>query len=122
MDTRLARRNKMAQKIRIHPGKTTINKELKDAVRSKPTATTKPSNVNQRGMIPVPRQILDVVKTNIAAIRIEKTRSIELPYCGNWRASNGSIGASVSSTLAAMTENEAPAPNRSAVKMMPHTN
>ena len=56
-----------------------------------------------------------MVSTNIAAIRIAKTRSSDVPYCGNWRAMTGSIGASDNSTLAAMTDIEAPAANRSPV-------
>jgi hypothetical protein len=43
-------------------------------------AERQPVHVNHRGRIPAARPMLDVVKTNIAVIRIAKTNNKALPY------------------------------------------
>jgi hypothetical protein len=57
------------------------------------------------------RPIVAVVKTNIAAMRKAKTNRSALPYCGNWRATTGSMAPSANSTLTASTELAASAAN-----------
>ena len=67
------------------------------------------------------RPIVDVVMTNIAAMRRANTRIRVLPNCGNWYAARASTSPFENSTLAASTEVDAAPANSSAMYKMPAT-
>src|SRR6185436_3052016 len=101
------------------PGNASTSSGVNVALNSRNRPTTTPTITNHVGRIPDCRPMLDVVNTNIAAVRIAKNSTMELPKIGNSRAATGSIRPPAYSTLVATTANEAAATNISTTNTMP---